>query len=195
MAIAASVVPNLVTSLRVPLAIIFALLATYNTPAVRWTLCLLIGAIAISDWLDGKLARRFNPNSLHPAGAVLDSMADDFVFVTVSICFLSMGFLEPWFVLLVLWTRLLISFVRLLTAACALPYASRRASTKFKGLSYTIGSSCILLVYALDRHQGEVGGLAIEASVALMTVTTMWALIDFSFAHRTTLALLFGQRS
>jgi CDP-diacylglycerol--glycerol-3-phosphate 3-phosphatidyltransferase len=67
-------IPNLLTYGRiVAIPIIVALLVAEN-PALRWLALLLYLAAAVSDFLDGYLARRWNQSS--PLGRMLDPIAD-----------------------------------------------------------------------------------------------------------------------
>jgi len=94
--------PNLITAVR------FALL-----PCVAWAFLRgdrgatfgLLAAIAISDWLDGFLARRWNASSA--LGAVLDPIADKLAQVTLLVLLAwggraEFGIVPRWFVALVI---------------------------------------------------------------------------------------------
>lgn len=72
---------NLVTGIRILLIPLFVtLLVKYSDSgdwAFRWSALALFALIALSDWLDGLVARKFNCNT--PLGEFLDPAADKFL--------------------------------------------------------------------------------------------------------------------
>ena len=71
--------PNVVTAVRIALIPIFAV--TYVlADTVHWLAALLFAAAALTDWLDGYLARRLNQATSF--GAFLDPVADKLIVVT-----------------------------------------------------------------------------------------------------------------
>ena len=80
-------IPMLLTVLRV-VAIPFVVLAFYwPEPWARPVAALLFSAAAITDWLDGWLARRWNQTSA--LGAFLDPVADKLIVATALVVLLS----------------------------------------------------------------------------------------------------------
>ena len=75
-------VPNILTYIRI--LVIPLLVFVYYFPADEWgrpAAALLFGLAAITDWLDGYLARKLNQSS--KLGAFLDPVADKLIVVTV----------------------------------------------------------------------------------------------------------------
>ena len=75
-------IPNILTYIRI--LIIPLLVFVYYFPPNHWGMpaaALLFGLAAITDWLDGYLARRLNQGS--KLGAFLDPVADKLIVVTV----------------------------------------------------------------------------------------------------------------
>jgi len=75
-------IPNILTLIRI--LIIPLLVLVYYFPANRWGMpiaALLFGLAALTDWLDGYLARKLNQTS--KLGAFLDPIADKLIVVTV----------------------------------------------------------------------------------------------------------------
>ena len=185
---------NILTASRFPLSIVFALLFSLDTTAARLLLLATVPAFALSDWIDGPVARRLGSVSSSEVGSVLDSMADDFAYITASICLLSKGLVPMWLVLLVLWTRSLMVLVRLLTAVRGEPYAGPRLSTKAKGVVYVLGLACLLSIYSLSGIY-EISTQAVtaitQAAIGSMAIFTFIAAVDFFSVHRRTLLTLF----
>jgi CDP-diacylglycerol---glycerol-3-phosphate 3-phosphatidyltransferase len=66
--------PNLLTLLRIVLIPVFVVVIYIESPWTSYVAALVFGAAAITDWLDGHLARRWDQTS--PLGAFLDPVAD-----------------------------------------------------------------------------------------------------------------------
>ena len=66
--------PNLLTLLRIILIPVFVAVFYIDTPWAPYAATLTFGAAALTDWLDGYLARRLGQTS--PLGAFLDPVAD-----------------------------------------------------------------------------------------------------------------------
>ncbi len=66
--------PNLLTMLRILLIPIFVVVFYIDAPWAPYGAAILFGAAALTDWLDGFLARRWSQTS--PLGRFLDPVAD-----------------------------------------------------------------------------------------------------------------------
>lgn len=84
---------DLVTALRLPLAVAFPLTESHG-----WHLAI-VAAAAATDFLDGRLARRFGPSRV---GAVLDPVADKLFMLAAFLTVARHGLLSWWEIVLVL---------------------------------------------------------------------------------------------
>jgi CDP-diacylglycerol---glycerol-3-phosphate 3-phosphatidyltransferase len=66
--------PNLLTMLRIVLIPVFVVVFYIEAPWAPYAAASVFGAAALTDWLDGYLARRWSQTS--PLGAFLDPVAD-----------------------------------------------------------------------------------------------------------------------
>ena len=66
--------PNLLTMLRILLIPVFVVVFYVDAPWAPYVAASVFGAAALTDWLDGYLARRWSQTS--PLGAFLDPVAD-----------------------------------------------------------------------------------------------------------------------
>jgi CDP-diacylglycerol--glycerol-3-phosphate 3-phosphatidyltransferase/cardiolipin synthase len=82
-----------VTAVRFPLAAAFVLV-----PEPRWRLAI-VAAAALSDFVDGRLARRLGPSRV---GVVLDPLADKLFMLVAFLVVARQGLLAWWEILLVL---------------------------------------------------------------------------------------------
>lgn len=67
-------IPNLITYARIVAVPVVCWLLITGDPTLRWIALVLFVLAALSDWLDGYLARRLNQGS--PLGRMLDPIAD-----------------------------------------------------------------------------------------------------------------------
>jgi cardiolipin synthase len=108
-------VPNLVTWLRIlliPLLIaVFYLPDAWLSPAGKnVTACAVFVVAALSDWLDGYLARALHQTSAF--GAFLDPVADKLVVAAALIVLLALGRVEPVVALIIIGREIAISALR-----------------------------------------------------------------------------------
>ena len=80
-------VSNVLTLVRIVLVPVFAVLFYLPVPEVNWIIAALFLAAALTDWLDGYLARYFNQVS--KLGAFLDPVADKLMVVVALVLLLS----------------------------------------------------------------------------------------------------------
>jgi len=114
--------PNLLTLSRIPLRLsVIGLL--YPDPSTTWpglrTLALFLFLFAaLTDWLDGWLARKFGQVS--EFGKFMDALADKVLTMGMFVSLLALGALEKWtlfLILLILSREFLITGLRLVAAA------------------------------------------------------------------------------
>lgn len=186
---------NLITASRFLLAVLFVLLFPLDTVTAHLLLFITVLAIFISDVIDGTVAKRFGSISPRIEGTVFDIMADNFVIIATSITLFWKGLIPVWLVLLILWTRSLMVFVRLLTAVRGEPFAGPRWSTKAKGTVYGLGLICLVGMYSLDGiYCIPYQALITQIIIAIWTIFTIIAILDFFTANRHTLSGLFKEQ-
>ncbi len=99
-------IPNLLSAVRMFLAVPFALVMTSEIAGARWWGVGIILAGMLTDKLDGDLARYLHCES--EWGRILDPLADKVAVATVSLVLLWLGVVPLWFVLLLILRDLLI---------------------------------------------------------------------------------------
>lgn len=97
---------NLLSLLRALLAIPFVAIMLSDTPHARLWGCVIIALAALTDKLDGVLARRFNEITVW--GKILDPLADKIGVAAVAVVLLLLRELPLWFVLALVARDLLI---------------------------------------------------------------------------------------
>lgn len=99
-------IPNLLSLSRVLLVILFALVMLVPDPPSRWWGLGILLLAALTDKLDGMLARRMHEET--EWGRILDPLADKLGIAAVAIVLLCLKWLPFWFVALLLGRDLLI---------------------------------------------------------------------------------------
>jgi len=102
--------PNLLTMLRIVLILPVISLLLVDTPAASFVAALLAGFAAITDWLDGWLARRRGQVSL--VGKLLDPLADKLIVMAILVICTQLHRIPGWFVVLLLSRELSIAGLR-----------------------------------------------------------------------------------
>ena len=108
--------PNKLTigrMIMVPFLVLF-LLTGWGGAANRW-ICLVIFAVAsITDWFDGKIARR--DHLVTDFGKFMDQLADKLLVCSAMICMIELDRLPAWIVIIIIAREFIISGFRLIAA-------------------------------------------------------------------------------
>lgn len=156
--------PNLISLARIPLAVLFALAESATARVV------LIATAALTDWLDGWIARRFDQGST--SGEVLDPVTDKLFVATVMGTYLVRGLLRPW-ELVLLWLRDLynsFAFVLLRRRKVPVRFKSRRS-----GKLVTVAQMLALVLIAVAPAAAT---YAVLATAAL----SVYSIVDYTRA-------------
>ena len=195
--------PNIITSIRMLMVVAFAALleATPSGPNGPDAAALLAAAglfvvAALSDALDGHLARRWNVISRF--GRIMDPLADKLLVLTAFMYLASPLFevdgmmlsrVAPWMVAVILGRELAVTSLRGMLEADGVDAS---ASTAGK-LKMVLQSICIpgvlVLVATTDAGQGTPAGIAIVALVwgtVFATAASAWPYIRAAVRHTRT---------
>ena len=102
--------PNILTMMRIALIPPVMILLLLETPKASFIAALLTGLAAITDWLDGWLARRRGQVSL--VGKLLDPLADKLIVMAILVVCTQLHRIPGWFVVLLLSRELSIAGLR-----------------------------------------------------------------------------------
>ncbi len=104
--------PNRLTVLRIVLTPAVAVLLVAEWPLWQLASILLIGALALTDLLDGYLARR--RNQVTPLGVLLDPIADKFLISTIFICLVARGLSPTWVAIAIVGREFAVTALRMI---------------------------------------------------------------------------------
>lgn len=107
-------IPNKLTILRIVLAPVFLLLMLCNFPFHYLSAGLVFGLAALTDLLDGHMARKYG--QVTNMGKFLDPLADKMLTTAAFLIFLVLGRLDIWAVMLILTREFMVTSIRLIAA-------------------------------------------------------------------------------
>ena len=108
--------PNKLTVARmilVPFLVLF-MLTDLGGEANRYIALAIFAVASVTDWFDGKLARKYN--LVTNFGKFMDPLADKLLVCSAMICFIELEKLPAWFVIIIIGREFIISGFRLIAA-------------------------------------------------------------------------------
>ena len=162
--------PNKLTVARmilVPFLVLF-MLTGWGDDANRYISLAIFVAASVTDWLDGKIARKYN--LITDFGKFMDPLADKLLVCSAMICFIELGKLPAWIVIIIIGREFIISGFRLIAAENGVVIAANYWG-KFKTVSQMI--MIILLLIDLGGAFDILEQVFIWLSVALTVISLM----------------------
>lgn len=137
-------VPNLITYVRILVIPIFLWFTWRGDPFSCFVAAALFTAAAVSDVLDGYLARKLQQVSV--VGKLLDPLADKLIVTAALVMLAQMGRIEAWLVILILSRELIVSGLRQIAVGEGLVIAAGQGG-KWKTALQLSGIIGVLLHY------------------------------------------------
>ena len=106
--------PNKLTMLRVILIPFFVVCELIPYSWGKWAALAIFVAASITDKLDGTIARKYN--LITNFGKFMDPLADKLLVCSAMICFVGLGTLAPWIVIIIVAREFIISGFRLVAS-------------------------------------------------------------------------------
>lgn len=107
--------PNKLTLLRICLIPFFAVFLLLPQIPMSYLIAgIIFGAASITDYFDGKIARR--DNLITNFGKLMDPVADKLLVAAAFICFIETGLSSSWVLIIVLLREFLVTSVRMVSA-------------------------------------------------------------------------------
>ena len=164
--------PNKLTILRIimiPFFVLFMLLDGGVSQTYRYIAAVIFIVASFTDLLDGKIARKYN--LVTNFGKFMDPLADKLLVCSGLICFVGLGQLPAWFVIIIISREFIISGFRLVASDYGVVIAASYWG-KFKTVSQMIMS--VLLIV-------NIPALSILTAIfsVIALVLTVVSLIDY----------------
>jgi CDP-diacylglycerol--glycerol-3-phosphate 3-phosphatidyltransferase len=148
-------VPNKLTVSRFVLTAAFLVVIFTEAPFFETAALLLFSAAGLTDYFDGKIARR--DNLITNFGILMDPLADKILVCSAFIAFVGRGWLPAWMVVLVVARELAITGLRLLAASKNLVLAAEGFG-KHKTISQIVAIISVLVLHSCQQW-GPLGAI------------------------------------
>lgn len=169
-------IPNIITMFRIALTPFFITILYSNLVNKLTILIILILLSAISDVLDGFIARKFNMKS--KVGAILDPIADKLMQLVILLCLNKYELVPVALVIFICFKELLLSL-----GAIHLLKKGYEVSSDKSGKIATVTFYCIAFIFIFLRPVNYIKYILFT----FLVLTSIYALIDYSiiFANNT----------
>jgi CDP-diacylglycerol--glycerol-3-phosphate 3-phosphatidyltransferase len=176
-------IPNLLGLARILATPVVIALLLLPFPGAGMVALVVFCAAALTDWLDGKVARA--RGEVSPLGVFMDLTADKVLVAGILVVLVEVGLLPTWIVATILIRELVIAGVRQFAAADNVVIAAR-ALGKSKTLTTLVAMAVLLLAFDA-RTDGPMAALDIEPLLAvggywlmvLATILTVVSAVDY----------------
>lgn len=172
--------PNILTMLRVAMIPVFA--ATFLTDGISdWVSLAVFVLAAITDWLDGALARK--KNIVTDFGKLMDPLADKLMIMSVFICFTATGLLHPAITIIVMSREFLVTGVRMLATTKGRVIAADicgKLKTWFQDITIIV----ILLKSAIQLPFENVADIITYIIIGVMTALTLISAANYCYKNK-----------
>jgi CDP-diacylglycerol--glycerol-3-phosphate 3-phosphatidyltransferase len=180
--------PNLLTFLRILMIPAVLVLLERGSPKACFWAAVVYAAAAITDMLDGWLARRSGLVSV--LGKFLDPLADKLIVAAVLVWLVSMGRMPAWAVVVLLSREITITALRSIASSEGLVIAAGTGG-KLKTALQMVGLICVILGYRYEFSLGVYDfGVVDFVHVGRMLV---YVSIGFSVASAAEYMHMFGR--
>lgn len=164
--------PNRLTILRTLMipVFLFFLLTDYAGNCSKWIAVIVFILASLTDFLDGHIARKYN--LVTNFGKFMDPLADKMLVCSAMICFIPLGKLTAWYVIIIIAREFIISGFRLVASDNNVVIAASYWG-KFKTVSQMF--MIILLIADLGGVFNTIAAILVWVSLAL----TVISLVDY----------------
>lgn len=164
--------PNKLTVARmilVPFLVLF-MLTGWGGEANRYISLAIFVVASVTDWFDGKLARKYN--LVTNFGKFMDPLADKLLVCSAMICFIELDKLPAWIVIIIIGREFIISGFRLVAADNDIVIAA-----SYWGKFKTVSQMFMLILLIADL--GGAFNMIAQVLIWVSLVLTIVSLIDY----------------
>lgn len=172
--------PNKLTILRVIMIPFFVVFMYLDFAAAKWIALGIFIAAAITDTLDGQIARRCN--LVTTFGKFMDPLADKLLVCSAMIALVDQGRIPAWIVIIIIAREFIISGFRLIAAENGVVIAANYWG-KFK----TVSQMIMIILLLIDL--GGVFDILEQIFIWLSLALTVISLITYIWQNRSVLSM------
>lgn len=188
-------VPNIISYFRILVApfFLFFFISENDTLVLISIFLFILGAI--SDWLDGWYARRFNQSSKW--GVFIDPLADKILNSTAFLAFVFEGIIPFWMVLIIILRDSFMTFLRLFADSHKLPIKTKKIA-KVKTVLQFVLIIYVISIYFISLLLNDVTITELVTkdyvyySMLFLTIFTVWTVFDYIKDNKRVIQILFG---
>ena len=177
--------PNKLTTVRIILGPIFTAILLISAIPHRFLISLVVFIIAsITDYLDGKLARKNNQITTY--GKFLDPIADKILVLSALLAFVELGLSTAWIPLIVIAREFIVTSVRIMALSGGKVIAANIWG-KVKTVSQMIAIIAILILkeaqyIVLNYDIGEINNWCLwnDSTISLISNILLWISVVFT---------------
>lgn len=142
---------------------------------------------AYSDYLDGMLARKYH--DVTPHGIFIDPLADKVLTTAAFVAFVQMGIIDLWMVLIIIVRDFSTTLLRVFGEKADMPIRTSN-SAKFKTFLQMVFIGAILMaLFLINSFDAEalrclLGSEIVYYSMLILTVLTVWTLVEYLISNR-----------
>jgi CDP-diacylglycerol---glycerol-3-phosphate 3-phosphatidyltransferase len=145
--------PNILTMMRIVLIPLFLWFLDQGTPRSGFWACMVFTGAAVTDVLDGYLARKLNVVSV--LGKFLDPLADKLIVMASLVWMIPMGRIPAWVVVVLLARDISVTGLRSVAASEGVVISAGQEG-KYKTALQMIGIICLVLGYPYHMAYGPI---------------------------------------
>ena len=170
--------PNKLTIVRVLLIpfFVFFMMTDYLGEMSKWIALLIFVAASLTDLLDGKIARKYN--LVTNFGKFMDPLADKLLVCSALICFVELGVLPSWIVIIIISREFIISGFRLVASDNHVVIAA-----SYWGKFKTTFQMLMIIVLVLDINHPVFDLLGVVLTYIALLLTII-SLVDYVWKNK-----------
>lgn len=173
--------PNALTLLRIVLIPVFVVVLLVRIPYGDYFAALIFIIAAITDSLDGYLARKFQ--QITKLGIILDPIADKLLITAALVSLVELGKISGWVAIVIIGREFAVSALRTVKAEEGLIIPASKLG-KLKTISQIVAVLLIILEKAYNSFISlPLGKWAIYAAVVITLVSGVEYFYKFQFQH------------
>lgn len=171
--------PNKLTVIRIVLTPFYLAAMLVAFPYHYLVACAIFGVASITDFLDGKIARKHN--LITDFGKLCDPLADKMLTTAAFLAFMQLGYCNIWIVMVILTREFLVTSFRLVAASQGVVIAAGIWG-KLKTASQMIFSILIMFVlFAVDSLGFEFDYLSVVSNILLGITAVLTAISGIKY--------------
>ncbi len=179
--------PNIISLFRIAISPAFYFFLVSGDHLLVSIGCILFLVGAYSDYLDGMLARKYH--DVTPHGIFIDPLADKVLTTAAFVAFVQMGIIDLWMVLIIIVRDFSTTLLRVFGEKADMPIRTSN-SAKFKTFLQMVFIGAILMaLFLINSFDAEalrclLGSEIVYYSMLILTVLTVWTLVEYLISNR-----------